>query len=210
MRRVSWMLPVAALSACTMGGVRGNGQVRSEAREVGAFTSIEAGGAYRLQASRGPRRLEVRTDANLLPLVETSVQSGRLVVRSQETLRPTDGVTVTVSTPELRRVQISGAVKGSVRDLAGDSFEIKLSGAGSLDLSGKVRRFAVSLSGAGRLRADALLAEEATVRCSGAGNVELNAAKTLDVVLSGAGRVTYHGDPKVSERISGVGALVKK
>jgi len=193
-----------------MDGVKGNGEIKSETRQVGAFSAIAASGAYRLEVSHGPRRLELRSDANLLPLVETSVDGGRLVLRTRKNLRPTDGVTVTVATPELRRLAISGAVKGHVDGVSGEGFDIELSGAGSLDVTGQVERLGIHLSGAGRIRAQGLRAEEAGVRCSGAGSIELQATRTLDVVLSGAGRVAYHGDPKVTQKISGVGSLVKK
>jgi hypothetical protein len=42
---------------------------------------------------------------------------------------------------------------------------------------------------------------------SGAGNVVVNAAKSLVVDISGAGQVSYVGDPELTKSISGFGQV---
>ena len=45
---------------------------------------------------------------------------------------------------------------------------------------------------------------------SGAGRVVVNAAKTLDVEISGAGTVDYLGNPEVTKKVSGAGRVKRR
>jgi len=47
-------------------------------------------------------------------------------------------------------------------------------------------------------------------RRTGAAGVDVYATDELDVTVSGAGRVTYSGNPKVNKRVSGAGQVIKK
>jgi hypothetical protein len=52
-----------------------------------------------------------------------------------------------------------------------------------------------------------LVSDSASLQVSGAGKAFVNAAKTLKVEIAGAGVVTYLGDPKIEQEISGVGRI---
>lgn len=205
------LLLTLGLLGCPVQGVKGNGEIKTESREMGTFSAIRAGGAYRLLVDvGGSASLGLRGDSNLLPLIETSVKGETLEIRCTKNLRPTDGITVTVQLPRLVRLAVSGAVSGRVGNVTGERLDVELSGAGALALAGSVAELGLSLSGAGKVRAEELQAEQVRVSSSGAGSVEVRASKTLDVKLSGVGSVTYHGDPKVTKQISGLGSVVKK
>jgi hypothetical protein len=208
-RRFIWVVAALAAGCPQLEGVKGNGQIKREKREVKAFDRVEGGGAYTLAVEVGePARLELRTDENLLPLVETKVSGGRLSIRSLKNLRPTEEVEVTVVTPKLRGLAISGAVKGKVSGVDSARFSLKLSGAGSVELGGKVGELELSLSGAGSVRARGLEAKRAAVRSSGAGSVQVFASESLELDLSGVGSVTYFGKPeKLKKSVSGVGSV---
>lgn len=209
-RRLILVVVAALATGCPqLEGVKGNGQIKSETREVKAFEWVEGGGAYTLTVEVGaPARLELRTDENLLPLVETKVSGGRLAIRTLKNLRPTKGVEVTVATPKLRGLTIGGAVKGKVSGVDSERFSLKLSGAGSVELGGKAGELELSLSGAGSVRARGLEAKRATVRSSGAGSVQVFASESLEIDVSGVGSVTYFGKPeKIKKTVSGVGSI---
>jgi hypothetical protein len=205
------LLALSMLTGCSTSGVKGNGDIKEELREVEAFSRVAMSGAYQLEAKAGqPRQLAVRGDSNLLPLVETTVQDGRLQIRSERNLQPTGELTITLSTPALEGVTVSGAVKGRVTGITGERLVVDLSGTGTLNLAGQVNKLGIEISGAGDVRAAELQAADVKVECNGAGNVEVRADKTLDVGLSGAGKVAYHGDPELTKEVSGVGAVVKE
>ena len=65
-------------------------------------------------------------------------------------------------------------------------------------------------TGAGKFRITNLKNDHFTIDSTGAAGVEVYAIDQLDVTVSGAGRVIYSGNPKVSKHISGAGQVTKK
>lgn len=68
----------------------------------------------------------------------------------------------------------------------------------------------IGSTGAGKIDAHNLRANNAEVNVTGAASVDVYATDQLDVTVSGAGRVTYSGNPKVNKNISGAGQVIKK
>ena len=67
------------------------------------------------------------------------------------------------------------------------------------------------MQGAISAKLEALRAKKVIVDVSGAGSISVFAADELDVTISGAATVDYHGNPKkLHESISGAGVLRKK
>lgn len=116
---------------------------------------------------------------------------------------------VDIKVPELR---IAGAGGTSVRIDNLQSDKLRLSGAGALkaELAGRVTEQTISIAGAGEYRGGKLVSQNATVTVAGAGQVVVNAQKTLNATISGAGSVDYIGDPKVTERVSGAGRVRRR
>jgi hypothetical protein len=67
------------------------------------------------------------------------------------------------------------------------------------------------MSGACDLKARALQTRIVQISITGAGSAQVNAADTLRVAITGAGDVTYFGNPKTVEKhISGAGSIRHK
>ena len=86
----------------------------------------------------------------------------------------------------------------SVTDLA-----VTISGAGDVELAGQVETQEVDMSGFGNYNAPDLESQTASVRISTTGNAVVWVLDTLDVEISGAGKVEYFGSPEVTRDISG-------
>lgn len=114
-----------------------------------------------------------------------------------------------IETPDLRIVA-SGGSSVRIDDLQAQSLRIAGSGALKATLAGKVVDQSISISGAGQVRADRLVSENAKVSVSGAGSVVVNAEKTLRASISGAGVVEYYGNPEVKQSVSGVGRVKRR
>ncbi len=197
---------------CTFSGAKGSGSEKKEIRNVPAFSEIHSSGAYTIHISVGPEpRVTVKGDDNLLPLIETTVANHCLNIKTKKTVRPQLNLQITISTPELSILAMSGAGKTRVNGIRNDQFSLELSGAGSVILEGKTKALKLNLSGAGSINAEALKAEEVKVASSGAGKIDLFARNLLDVQISGVGAVSYRGNPKtINQRVSGLGKLIKK
>jgi hypothetical protein len=98
-------------------------------------------------------------------------------------------------------------VRFTASNLSGKGFYLEGTGATRVVADGTVTELMASMSGASKLEAGSLQAENVTLSISGAGKAEVAASKTLKVSISGAGKVTYTGNPTVEKHISGAGSV---
>lgn len=208
------MRNLALVLAClttACGGVAGSGTSKTETRQVPEFRALHVSGAVRFEVQHGDTQsLEITADDNLLSLLTSEVENGRLTIKPTRSIRPKTDIVVRATVRELTEVGGSGSITGEVHGVRTDAFKLDLSGSARLTLHGKARSLRVDLSGSGRVDADALDADEVRLAISGSGDADVHAVRTLDVQVSGSGTVRYRGDPKVTESISGSGRIVRK
>lgn len=209
-------------------------------RALPPFTRLEvSGGAEVLLVQGASESVAFATDARPTRFVEAEVTDGVLAITSNDQLRwwdvllgrggsrPTQvvvtfrelasidvagGVKLTAGAFKADALKISGAGGTAIRIDALDARTLHLSGAGALraDLAGRVNDQTITISGAGDYRGAKLASQNATVTVAGAGQVVVNAEKTLRANISGAGTVDYVGDPQVTESVSGVGRVRRR
>ncbi|MBK9117190.1 MAG: DUF2807 domain-containing protein [Betaproteobacteria bacterium] len=143
-----------------------------------------------------------------------SGRPARVVVNFRELSQIDAAGTVKLSAASLRapNLKIAGAGGTEIRidDLTGQKLELAGAGALKAELAGSVTEQAIAISGAGEYRGARLASDTASVSVAGAGQVVVNVRTSLDAAISGAGSVEYVGDPKVTERISGIGRVRKR
>lgn len=206
----SFALCLLALTACHH-GVRGSGVRKTETRDLAAFTAIETSGAFEVRVDcQKPASFEIEADDNLLPLVQTEVRDGVLRVTTTKSYSSNGEIVLRITVPDLARVKSTGAGKFNISNLKNDQFEVQSTGAATVVASGQSKSVTIGSTGAGKIDAHDLRASDATVKVTGAAGVDVYATDALDVTVSGAGRVTYSGNPKVSKKVSGAGQVVKK
>lgn len=104
-----------------------------------------------------------------------------------------------------------GAVKLTVKQLSGPTFALESKGAAEVILDGSIDRLLVDMTGASQLAADGLQAKTAEISTTGAGNADVAVTDTLKVVITGAGKVTYSGNPPIiKKQITGAGSIRHK
>ena len=217
MKRIAFILILAVALAVFSGckihghGVRGSGNRKTETRDLKSFKAIDTTGAYTIDITcQKPASFEIETDDNLLPLIKTEVRDGILFVTTDQELNATKTINLRISLPELLAVTSHGAGQVNITDAVGDNLKLESMGAASVDATGKVKTTTISSTGAGKINTTKLLAEKATVNVTGAAAVEVYASEQLDVTVSGAGSVSYSGNPKVvNKNVSGIGNVSK-
>ena len=207
---------------------RGSGNIITGEREVSDFNKVHLKGSGKVFLNLGEKQtLRVKTDDNIMPLIETDVSGQKLTIsHGKHHLRPTVfEVFVTVKNLEGVAISGSGNVRGKNRFMA-DAFyteisgsgdmdlevetgrlEAKISGSGSIRLAGKAEDYTVSISGSGEVNAFDVQAKYVSVKISGSGNCRLHAWESLDAKISGSGDVYYKGRPQINTKISGSGSL---
>ena len=209
--------------------VRGDGQKTTEVREVPDFDAVELLGAVDATVKVGPARsVAVVIDANLQPHVLTSVEDGRLVVRTEGDLDWRGEGRVEIALPALRALRAAGSGDAVIEGGAGGDLALSTSGSGDLRWRGEARRLVVSTSGSGDLflsgrveastsgsgdlRARDLSARDASIQTSGSGDAEVTlAGGSLSAASSGSGDVSWWGEGSVvAASVAGSGKIRRR
>jgi hypothetical protein len=201
---------IAWTAGCRWVGVRGNGHIKTDDRTISSFTEIDAGGAFAIEWQSGPPALQITTDENLLPYIESDVSGDTLHLRTQEQIWPTHGIKIVISSPTRAGARIRGAVKLTAKQLTGPKFALEASGASRVSLDGSIDELLADMTGASELGASGLQTKTAEISTTGAGDAEIAVAETLKVAITGAGKVAYSGNPTVEKHITGAGSVHRK
>lgn len=207
MNRMAFLLAVVIIAGCSRAGIKGDGVIKTESRPVADFSALTVSGAYKIKWTSGKSALSISTDQNLLPLIKTIVDGSTLKIES-ENLRPTKGITIVLSSPSLAGIELNGAVSLTAEQLSGHDLKLESNGASYISVAGSVTNLEVNLSGASKLDAKSLQTQTATVSLDGAAYGDVTVSETLKASISGAGALTYSGNPKSVEKdVSGAGSI---
>ncbi len=218
-------------------GIQGSGKTATESRTVGDFEAIAASGSMEIVVRQGVQpTVQVEADDNLLPLLETVVESGskgatlHIRWKKGEWLQTRSKVKVTVvatkltslanagsseirlqafKTPALQ-ITIAGSGETRLQDLATEDLGVRISGSGDVSGTGSAGKLAISIAGSGDVRLTELRSDDVSISIAGSGDAAVNAQKTLNVRIAGSGDVTYVGDATVKSSVAGSGSVKKK
>jgi hypothetical protein len=199
MKRIAIIFTVLALftTSCIkdMICVNGNGIIETETRNTSSFNQIEnstvANVIYR---QSDDVTITVVAESNLLGHIVTENINGNLKIRTDHwntCLDYTERPVITVTSPELKNIELSGS---------GDIFADVMSG----------NSLIIKLSGSGKIVAESLSCNDLSVIISGSGDVEISEAisQDADFNLSGSGDLDISGtSDKGHYRISGSGDI---
>ena len=225
---------LAALSFLAMPAlaetVRGSGVMKTETRQVSGITGIGLGIAAKVEVKIGATEsVTIEADDNLLPLIETTVKRGELVIKAARRnlnlesksirivvqAKAIDELSIggsgSIRADQLRaskmKLDIGGSGSIDVKRLDADRVEVSIGGSGDVNLAGAVKKIEASIAGSGNVAAPGLVADEAEVTVAGSGDAKLAVRTKLDVTIAGAGAIGYYGDPVVKRTIIGSGAI---
>lgn len=137
----------------------------------------------------------------------TQIFTGRFGGMGEKRTGPL-GLRVEVTLPAVSILQISGAGNATYRDVDLDGLEVDVSGAGNIEVTGRVDRFEANVSGSGNVDAQQLVAKRARMRVSGAGNVDATATEDVVARVSGVGHINISGQPQSRDTdVSGIGKI---
>lgn len=203
---------VLFLVSCNFHGVRGNGELISEIRDVENFQKVDVSGNYDVEIIiNNNTKVEVFAESNLLKYIKTRVKNDVLYIYSKKNLRPREDLKILIETPNLYAIDCSGVNDIFAKGINSDQFNIDLSGAGSINISGRTQYLNIDVSGAADLMAKEFITENIKIDVSGAANAEVYASKSCNAEVSGAGYIELYGEAEdVKMDISGAGSLERK
>ena len=229
--------PALLVAGVSAAATRGSGNRASEMRTVAEFQAVAVSGAMDLLVRQGAQQsVQLQADDNLLPLIETVVESGNggptLKVRWKqgESTSSRSKVQVTVVVPRLTALALAGA--GDVRmetfttptlqltlsgsgdarldGLSTDELGVRISGSGNFGGKGAAAKVRVNIAGSGDVNMLELRADDVQVSIAGSGNAAVDAQKSLQISIAGSGDVVYTGNPQVKSSVAGSGSVRRK
>jgi Putative auto-transporter adhesin, head GIN domain len=202
---------VVLAAGCRWVGIRGNGHIKTDDRTISAFANIDAGGAFQIEWKSGAPALSITTDENLLSYIDNHISGDTLRLRTRDQIWPTHGIKVVISSPTRAGAKLSGAVKLTATQIAGPKFALESTGAAHVNLDGSIDELLADMTGASDLNAKGLQTKTAELSTTGAADAEIAVSETLKVAITGAGKVSYSGNPKTIEKhVSGAGSIRHK
>lgn len=210
--------------------LRGSGVVKTETRNVTGFTSISLSLPADTQIVQGDSEgISIESDDNILPLIETVVESGSLKIRLQDrnSSVSTKNLRIVVSAKTLEALSISGSgdlraaklkspklkasISGSgdinIASLDAETLAVSISGSGNFAAGGKLQSVESKIAGSGDIKIGKLEAQAVKVSIAGSGDATVWAKDTLTISVAGSGDVKYYGDAKVTQSIAGSGSV---
>ena len=220
---------VIDLNGCSSRRITGSGNVISESRKVPEFRELRLEGRGKVALTQGNRSsVEVTTDDNILPSIETEVTNGKLIISHEKgkNLKPTT-LNFFITVKDLAGISIAGSgdIIGNEEfnserlytDIAGsgdiaikvsaDRLESSISGSRSISLSGSTNFYDARITGSGDIDAFDLQTSDSSVVITGSGNCRIRVSDKLRAKITGSGDVLYKGHPQVSQSITGSGKV---
>lgn len=202
----------------------------SENRDASGFKAIEFSTFGKVNIIQGDTEsVNISGSDNLVPEITTSVNNGTLIIKNKENISVTslnsemltftivvkdltslsvsgagDVQIETLSTPSLS-LNLSGAGRVQQNQVSTDKLDINISGLGGIDITGQAAQATITISGAGSVNASDLMVKTANVTISGLGGATLWVTDQLTGNISGAGDISYYGNPQTQTERSGLG-----
>ncbi len=170
------VLLLSVLAGC---GVQGSGFAAHDSRRVESFAGLRVGSDIEATVVVGDLApLELDGDDNMLPLVDTRVEGGVLVITPSTTIDPDLPLKVRVTIPTLTSLTATSSGRIVGHGLEAPQMRLVSSGGSSIVLE--------SVS-SGELSIEASGASTVSIRSLSAADVSLDASGSSDVLLTGVG-----------------------
>jgi len=194
-------MAILALAGCApvhgpAAAVQGEGPMTSESRATGPFHRIHVGDGLRLDARMsGTTSVSVAAQANLLPLISTTVADGELEVSlAARSVSSQEPLTVTVVTPALEDVRLDTGAAGTL-DVTAPLLELDVTGGASVAASGWVGSLDLHADLGGSADLAGVRVDDATVSIEDGGRATVAADASVAGVVGPGGNLVLGARP---------------
>jgi hypothetical protein len=182
---------------------------------IGRTTNASANGSQdaldRLSIDVSGTTLRIRRNTQWAgtPSAQPGVLTIALTTRNLRSVRLVGPASFEVDGVRGQRVDLTVEGSGRLRagNIAADTLQLGLRGAGRLELAGRAGILRADIQGTGELIAPGLTADNATLMTTTMGNVSLAARTSASVTANGLGEVVITGRPACTVRGQGAGQV---
>jgi len=195
--------------------INGNGILETQPRNTSAFNHIvnstEVDVIYKKADSSS---LTVVAESNLLEHIVTEIVNGKLEIRTDPRtlcLDYTKQPVITVTSPELKKIELSGSGALIADTMSGNPNSIKLSGSGDILIGGiSCNDLSVTLYGSGNIEITRGSCQDADILITGSGDIDIKGSSNNGHLrITGSGNINSGQFTLVTanETISGSGNI---
>lgn len=212
--------------------LKSTGDIRMERRNISPITEVEVHDNINVIFIQDTISfIEVSAGSNLLPLIITKLQNGRLIIENHNTCNWVRDFSIPINvyahTPKLKKVKsFSSEMIYSLGTLHCDTIEADNRGTGDIELNviadevyckhgigdntftGNADYLYVFNTATGFANCSALSVNRATIINKGSGHSFVNACDILDTEIHYSGNIYYSGNPAIHSTITGSGQLI--
>lgn len=188
--------------------VKGNKDITTKSYAVEGLTNIQIHLYAKIEIdAAGKEGMTITADANLLDLIDTEMDHGRLVLGQKKWIQPSQDIVIKIGAPGLEQIQQSTHETTIVKNINRKSFRA-MALVGEISLEGKVEELRASVE-VGEVDATKLQAPLVDVNLWGWGKIKLGAPEAITGIVKNGGTVLYKSDvTKVKVRQSNDGRVL--
>jgi hypothetical protein len=189
------------------GQVKGNQQIVTKTYAVPNLQALEMNlYAEVIVDASADESLRITADENLLDLIATEMDNGKLVLTQKEWIQPSEKIRIFIGGPNLERIQVSVHETVRVKNLNRVSFNA-MAILGRLVLEGELAELSAS-GEIGEVDASGLQARKVNVNLWGRGKIVLGSPEEITGKVDEDGRLFYDNqDARVNVKTKGSGKV---
>lgn len=213
--------------------IKGNGKETTISRTTSEYESIEVAGSFDVELVSGKEgNIKIKGEENLVEFIIVEVKNNvlKLYIDKSKQLQTSINKKIVVTVPfdKINAIALSGSGDVNTKNkVGGSSLALKLIGSGDMKittdatkvtaslkgsgdilLSGKTTELDLNLVGSGDINGKDLVADKATVKVSGSGDVKVNSRKQLLASVVGSGAIHYKEKPEsLDKTVKGSGSI---
>ncbi len=190
--------------------VKGNGIVKSENRLLEKFTDINSSGAFEIKiTAQKEQSFKIEAEENILPLIITEVKNNTLFVKLKKSVEINKPIKIVINLRSLNGITHFGSSNYNVKNLNNNNFELNAHGSGLVTAQGTGEKANYNIYGAGNINMEKFKIIDVQLTVQGSATAEIYAEKSLNIEVSGMATVLYSGNPKVKKNINGLADIRK-
>lgn len=212
---------ILLLSSCNLdaiiGQVHGNGNVENEERMVSEnFTEVKGSAGLNVYLTEGSEnKIIVEADENLLEIIETNIDNGRLNITTKKNIGKSKSKKVHVTYKKLDEVYASSGADVIVNSVlksekiileatSGSDLEVEVfakevlaetSSGADIIVTGKATLLMASSSSGSEINAKELMVINCNADASSGANIVVNVKENLSTEATSGGNIKYYGNP---------------
>lgn len=212
-----------------------NDKIIDEKRAISSFSGIASAGSFDVYITMGDsENLRLEGEAEDISQIITKVENGVLKISRKKSINNRawtniNKVSIYIEAKTINSLVLAGSgdieVRGTIitekltntisgsgsisLDMNVKNYVALISGSGEIEASGKSEKSLISIAGSGEFDGENLKSDDADVKLSGSGDIDIYVNKNLKAAISGSGDIRYGGNPNVSYTKSGSGNISK-